>query len=526
MSPSRPPTPADPSPEAIRRYLSDTARGRLDALRAELDRKLAALEAALADPSQQEPLADLVISLARTATAEATLAAETSVVEAQAKADERNAGGDELRHALEAERVVSDGLRVELEQARRDLDEERVACAQRDREIEQRRVRIAELETTHAKERSASTQATDALQAELDEARQALAAGQTSLDTDQKALARLQGRVKELEAALEGERETRAARERELEETRKALDGNRRTADADYKKAEADRRTADSDRQSAATARQALEQRCAELERTASEASERAEAVTSQRDQLAAEREGLLRERTELQRALADAEARASGSVGDLQSLTAELDAARHAATMAEAQWEERVRAAERAHSDLQKAREDAEGRTTAAQADATRQLEAADERIRALESQVHALEADMAARPGEPADDIDMGSLLDSAPQGANPMRRSTRYGFATDIAVQLEGQENGVLVDLSVSGAQLLSATALPEGSRTTIVLLSDAVPVTCKGAIVWTRLDPHSQNRQLRYRAGILFSEVDQASLEAFIIMHAAT
>src|SRR5262249_6408357 len=157
----------DPSPEVIRRYLSETARGRLDALRGDLDRKLVALEAALANPNQQGSLADLVIDLARTATTEAALAAETSVVEAQAKADERSAGGDELRQALDAERVASDGLRVELEKARRDLDEERVACAQRDREIEQRRLRIVELEAAHAKERSASTQATDALEAEL-----------------------------------------------------------------------------------------------------------------------------------------------------------------------------------------------------------------------------------------------------------------------------------------------------------------------------------------------------------------------
>jgi hypothetical protein len=104
--------------------------------------------------------------------------------------------------------------------------------------------------------------------------------------------------------------------------------------------------------------------------------------------------------------------------------------------------------------------------------------------------------------------------------------MRRSTRYAFATDMAVRLEGQENGVLVDLSVAGAQFLSAKALPEGGRTTIVLLSDETPVTCKGVIVWSRLDPHSQNRPLRYRAGILFSEVDQAVLETFIITHAAT
>ena len=64
-------SPADPLPDRLKQYLSDTARREIEALRAELDSRLLALEAALAHPDPHESLETLVIELARVATTEA-----------------------------------------------------------------------------------------------------------------------------------------------------------------------------------------------------------------------------------------------------------------------------------------------------------------------------------------------------------------------------------------------------------------------------------------------------------------------
>ena len=61
----------DQGVEAMRRYPSDAAVRELDSLRAQLDTRLAALEAALAHPEKHAALDTLVVELARVATAEA-----------------------------------------------------------------------------------------------------------------------------------------------------------------------------------------------------------------------------------------------------------------------------------------------------------------------------------------------------------------------------------------------------------------------------------------------------------------------
>jgi hypothetical protein len=41
-----------------------------------------------------------------------------------------------------------------------------------------------------------------------------------------------------------------------------------------------------------------------------------------------------------------------------------------------------------------------------------------------------------------------------------------------------------------------------------------------------VVWTRADPQSQGKALRYRAGIQFTDSDPAAVEAFIIRYSST
>src|SRR5437764_9861895 len=119
------PPAGDPSPDTIRQYLAATAQRELDALRAQLDERLSALEAAIARPDQRGSLERLVLDLARVATAEAQSAAARATLEAQLHAQERaTAAASEAQRLLAEERATTTALRFDLEQARAALDAE------------------------------------------------------------------------------------------------------------------------------------------------------------------------------------------------------------------------------------------------------------------------------------------------------------------------------------------------------------------------------------------------------------------
>ena len=100
--------------------------------------------------------------------------------------------------------------------------------------------------------------------------------------------------------------------------------------------------------------------------------------------------------------------------------------------------------------------------------------------------------------------------------------MRRDEISGFGGRVPVDFDA-EVGVLIDLSTSGAQVLTSRALEQDRDGVLTLRSDELPVMCPGRIVWTRLDPNSQGRTLRYRAGVAFGAVDEPAIEAFIIRY---
>jgi hypothetical protein len=186
-------------------------------------------------------------------------------------------------------------------------------------------------------------------------------------------------------------------------------------------------------------------------------------------------------------RAWEDAEARAEAAVRDRDALAAELAAARQTAS-ADPQYEQR--------------------------------LEAAAEQIRALELQLFGRDR------GSPERDVELQALLDSpARRSDHAMRRARRHRFPSSTEVQIDG-DAGVLVDLSVGGAQVFCGVE-PEVNRVVSLSLPAAdTPVTRQGRIVWAWLEPHSKGRPLRYRAGIAFIAPDDGAVQAFIARHAAS
>ena len=147
-------------------------------------------------------------------------------------------------------------------------------------------------------------------------------------------------------------------------------------------------------------------------------------------------------------------------------------------------------------------------------------QLEAAAERIRALE--LHLFERDR----GPQDRDVDLGSLLEAPPPMSDQaVRRATRYRFSAAIDVHIDG-DAGVLVDLSVGGAQMLCSKELEVNHVARISLLSDEIPISCQGRIMWSWLEPYSKGQPPSHRVGICFTAADEAALEAFIIRYSAS
>jgi len=172
---------------------------------------------------------------------------------------------------------------------------------------------------------------------------------------------------------------------------------------------------------------------------------------------------------------------------------------------------------------------------TSAAQAaDRARQQEfydAAEQRIRELELQLLQPQFDAVEdEPPAPA----AGAPIESpaaAPVPAaepamhhDPPRRASRQAFNQEIQVQIDGSATQ-LVDLSTTGAQVISPTALKPNRMVKVSLPLGETSIACRGKIVWARLEPPSAGRSLCYRAGVLFTSVDESAVQAFITHHVA-
>ncbi|HMD33605.1 MAG TPA: PilZ domain-containing protein, partial [Vicinamibacterales bacterium] len=94
---------------------------------------------------------------------------------------------------------------------------------------------------------------------------------------------------------------------------------------------------------------------------------------------------------------------------------------------------------------------------------------------------------------------------------------RRAPRYKIAAKVDILLDGNAS-VLVDLSTVGAQVVSPGALKPGQRVRIGLSDDKANLRFNGSVAWASFEipPGSGPR---YRAGIEFSGVDAAGVDAF-------
>ena len=97
---------------------------------------------------------------------------------------------------------------------------------------------------------------------------------------------------------------------------------------------------------------------------------------------------------------------------------------------------------------------------------------------------------------------------------------RRVPRFRMEDGTEAQVDGASAQV-VDLSVSGAQVVTASALRPQQRVRITLSDHAGVMRFNGAVAWASFE--IPNSIPRYRAGIEFSDAHTAAIEGFCKRH---
>jgi chromosome segregation ATPase len=362
--------------------------------------RLNALESALARPDSRHQLEDLVLALARVATAEAESAAVRAALAARIEAKEAaDRAVAELQHAIETERASARTARMELAEAQSALEHERGELARVDRDLTAERERSTALEAALRQEHESATEERDTA-------------------------ARFWETISTLREQLTtAQRAVEAARAEDEDTHRSAIgDAERRSAEL------------------------AAQLEAAQQKIVAAEA--RADAAVADRDQLAAAQEGAL-----------------AASEADAQNV---------------------------------------------------RLLKAALERIRVLE-------LELAERAPTPVEEVDLAALARQEPTRLEHSgERAQRFAFPARTKIRID-HEDGQLVDLSLTGAQLICKTSPEVGRIVVVTLPSDVAPCFGQGRLLWARREPTPSGRPQRYRAGLVFTDIDQAAIDAFIKNH---
>jgi len=99
---------------------------------------------------------------------------------------------------------------------------------------------------------------------------------------------------------------------------------------------------------------------------------------------------------------------------------------------------------------------------------------------------------------------------------------RRAARYRIRQGVEIQLDGNPAS-LVDLSVMGAQVISATILRPNQRVRVSVPTDDFVMRFRGAVAWAKFELPRPTEPPRYRAGIEFNDADSAAMEDYCSRH---
>jgi chromosome segregation ATPase len=446
----------------------------------------------------------------------------------------------DLTQSLNETRARLDSVEQERERLKTDLESARQGAATSAAAIQSAATERAGLEQklhnadvrlkALGEERDRLTADRDAANARLESARQGAATAAAAAQAIETQRAALEQTLHEVEAhndqglrdvearieviarehhAIVAERDAALAARDKLVAERDAAQAKCDAAEADRKAAVAQLETARQGSSTANSAIQSLEAHQASLEQKWQSAEARVEALMRECDAAIAERDAAFSER--------------DAAIAERAQAVASAEAIRQAVDDAQeterARFSELRQRTERQIQDLEAqllGGADAAGEEGGPEIDVS--LDDSEEGDAAIE--IEAMEPDepivMAAKPKT-------GSRgAQAAPGTFSPSREASRHSFREPLEVKLDG-ETALLVDLSTAGAQVLSSTALKPNKPVKMLLPSSEAIILCKAKIIWSRFEPPSPGKPVRYRAGMVFTQADAAALHVFLTRH---
>lgn len=103
------------------------------------------------------------------------------------------------------------------------------------------------------------------------------------------------------------------------------------------------------------------------------------------------------------------------------------------------------------------------------------------------------------------------------AAPLDQRGTRRAPRFKMNQAVELQIDGNP-AALVDLSIVGAQVVSATTLRPNQRIRVTLPNGTKTLRVSGAVAWASFEIPKGG--VRYRAGIEFFDADPEAITRFI------
>jgi hypothetical protein len=95
---------------------------------------------------------------------------------------------------------------------------------------------------------------------------------------------------------------------------------------------------------------------------------------------------------------------------------------------------------------------------------------------------------------------------------------RRAPRHQLRAGVEFQLDGSAVSV-VDLSVIGAQVVSAAILRPGQRVRVSVPTDNFMMRFRGQIAWAKFELPHPKEPPRYRAGVEFTDADASAMSDY-------
>jgi CheY-like chemotaxis protein len=99
---------------------------------------------------------------------------------------------------------------------------------------------------------------------------------------------------------------------------------------------------------------------------------------------------------------------------------------------------------------------------------------------------------------------------------------RRAPRYLLRANVEIQLDGNP-ATVVDMSIVGAQVVSATILRPNQRVRVSVPTDEFMMRFRGIVAWAKFELPQPTEPPRYRAGIEFTDADPTAMADFCTRH---